>query len=423
MATTYHHKPSSPLGRTVFVATPSFQGGPSGPYIYSLLKTIDEARKQDIAIHWCLLTGNCHVDDSRNYLVREFLETDCDDFFFIDADVGWQPEDFIKLVKSRHDVCAGIYPKKNDVTDYPVVFPEGDIQADENGWVLADKVPTGFLCFSRPAIQGLYDADDRKYNSQNEVGRLAQAIIFERTYVGNKRISGDYSACDKWRTLGGEIYIDPEMRFVHEGVKEWSGKLGHYLRDKNGLRYPYIAQIIQKVRKGDYTDADFFEIYEAYGNKWAAPPDLMAAWAMTLENTDGNVLEIGSGLTTLIASAIAERKGFKVVTIEHEEEWLGRVNELLSLCGLERHVTLAPIDNGWYDFTPEENFDLVLIDGPPREIGRQGVNNIQDHFNGGCVILVDDLDEDLGIRIDGLELKRYGRFGIGAKNNDLSQAS
>ena len=415
MATTYHHKPLSRLSRSVFIATPSFSGGPSGPYTYSLMRTKEAAAECGISIHWCLLTANCHVDDSRNYLVREFLETDCEDFFFIDADVGWQPEDFIKLVLSDHDVVAGIYPKKNDVYDYPVIFPAGEMWADSDGWVKASKVPTGFLRFKRSVIQRLYDAENRKFNSVKEVDRLPQAIIFERTFVDNKRISGDYSACDKWAAMGGEIFVDPEMRFIHEGTKEWAGKLGHHLRFRNGLTDAYIHSIIKRIELNNYTDADFFELYEAYDNKWAAPPDLLAAWAMLLENVSGNVIEFGSGITTLIAGAIGKRRGFKVVSVEHERPWLDTVTNNLEACGLDNNTMLCVIENDWYSFKPEENFDLVLIDGPPRKIGREGVNTVQDCFNDGCMIIIDDVDEDFGIRLAGVEYKQYGRFQIGQK--------
>ena len=32
-----------------------------------------------------LLTGNCHVDDARNILVKNFLETDCETLVFLRA--------------------------------------------------------------------------------------------------------------------------------------------------------------------------------------------------------------------------------------------------------------------------------------------------------------------------------------------------
>jgi acetone carboxylase gamma subunit len=42
-----------------------------------------------------LLSGNCHVDDARNSVVREFLASDCTELVFIDADVSWEPETLV----------------------------------------------------------------------------------------------------------------------------------------------------------------------------------------------------------------------------------------------------------------------------------------------------------------------------------------
>lgn len=415
MATTFHSKPLSPLGRKVFIATPSFSGGPCAPYTLSLLETIKESEGRNISIEWCLLTANCHVDDSRNYLVRDFLESDCDDFFFIDADVGWEPDDFFKLVNSPHDFCAGVYPKKNDVADYPVMFFDGVLKTDKDGWMKVKGVPTGFLKITRSAVQKLYDAESREFNSIKDYGRLPQRIIFERTFDGVNRISGDYSACNKWLAMGGDIYIDPEFRFVHEGTKEWSGTLGHHLREKNGLTDGYITALIDKVKAGDYTEKDLYNLYVAYDNNFSAPPDLMASWALLLENADGDVLEIGSGMTTVIAAAIATRKDFKLTSIEHDKEWLIKVEGILRRCNLESDILYCPIEDGWYSFKTDKQYDIVFIDGPPRVVGREGFNAHQHLIKDGATVLADDMDSDIGLRIDGVEFTRYCRWAIGVK--------
>ncbi|MDP3940660.1 MAG: hypothetical protein Q8R92_21315, partial [Deltaproteobacteria bacterium] len=85
-------------GQSVFIATPAYESVKAG-YALSLAKTVEELTRRGIPRTINLLFGNCHVDDGRNELVRDFLDnTRCTDLVFIDADVMWEPEMFLRLI-------------------------------------------------------------------------------------------------------------------------------------------------------------------------------------------------------------------------------------------------------------------------------------------------------------------------------------
>lgn len=57
----------------IFIATPSY--GPVHPnYTVSLTKTMLALPAWGVRVDYCLLTGDCHVDDSRNTCVSEFID-------------------------------------------------------------------------------------------------------------------------------------------------------------------------------------------------------------------------------------------------------------------------------------------------------------------------------------------------------------
>jgi len=418
MGHVYHHKPE-PLGtdRKICIATGSRSGHTAPAYQLSLVRTLDACKESKIDVEWMFLTGNCHVDDCRNYLVRDFLLSDCTHLFFVDSDVGWSATDFIRVATSPHDVCAGVYPKKRENTPYPVKFNPGEMWTDADGWMEVDKVPTGFLCIARHVLQDMYDAEPRKFRSEKQRHKMPQAILFERTYEGGGRISGDYSWCNRWRRLGGKIYIDPEMRFYHSGEKEYQGKLGHYLRQQNGLLPGYIASILEKLESGTYEPEVFLDLYEAWDNpRWSARPNLLAALAMILEEQEpgGHVLDVGSGLTTLVSAAIGKRKGLRVTSLEHSAVWLETV--LFHLKAYPVNARLCSIRDKWYDFSPNgSKYTIVTVDGPPRNLyDRGGIARIQDCFADGCAFIVDDYNRP-SIRLDGVILKPYDDFAVGVK--------
>ena len=119
--------------------------------------------------------------------------------------------------------------------------------------------------------------------------------------------------------------------------------------------------------------------------------------------TRGPVLEIGSGLTTLILGALVARRGIPVWTLEHHPDYLSHTGEALKSVGLTNvHLTFAPLrDYGefcWYDPPLDalpRDFTLVIADGPPGDVkgGRFGLLPIlRSHFAPGVIVLLDDAE-------------------------------
>jgi len=126
----------------------------------------------------------------------------------------------------------------------------------------------------------------------------------------------------------------------------------------------------------------------------------VARWATEAR---GPVLEIGSGLTTLILGALLGRRGLPVWTLEHHPEYFRYTDQNVQRYGLTNvHLKLAPLrDYGefcWYDPPLDElprDFGLVIADGPPGDVkgGRFGLLLVlQSHFAPGVVVLLDDAE-------------------------------
>jgi predicted O-methyltransferase YrrM len=126
----------------------------------------------------------------------------------------------------------------------------------------------------------------------------------------------------------------------------------------------------------------------------------VASWATKAR---GPVLEIGSGLTTLILGALVGRHGLPVWTLEHHAEYFRYTGDNLRRYGLTNvQLKLAPLrDYGeycWYDPPLDvlpRDFGLVIADGPPGDVkgGRFGLLPVlRSHFAPGVVILLDDAE-------------------------------
>jgi len=101
-------------------------------------------------------------------------KTDCEYFMFIDADVHFDPESVVRLIKSGHDISVACYPKKvvmweqaaesikrGDERDLSMLSSSLVInfgaqkRSVENGFIEILDGPTGFMLIKRSAFKTL----------------------------------------------------------------------------------------------------------------------------------------------------------------------------------------------------------------------------------------------------------------------------
>ncbi len=146
------------------------------------------------------------------------------------------------------------------------------------------------------------------------------------------------------------------------------------------------------------------ELFLTWGNKgWSAKEELLAGMTQQAWETEGTILECGSGLSTLILGLVAKHKGQRVVCLEHSEHWAIVVQNALDQFGLTNvELLFSPLvsydDYDWYKLPAntfqEQEITLVVCDGPPEGTRgcRHGVLPVTLPFlHHGAVILLDDV--------------------------------
>lgn len=391
MARMLHRRGAPAEGQKVFIAVAAYDGLCAG-FTYSLMHTGAALERAGIAFELAIYSGNCHVDDGRNRLTRDFLNSDCTDMVFLDADIGWHAGDFIKLLGFDRDVVAGIYPKKDNDDTYPVrVFP-GEIWSDRDGLIEVMAVPTGFLRIRRSVLERLGRSAEW-YNAKNDAGS-AIPCIFERRTIEGTRWGGDYMFCRKWRDLGGKIYIDPDMRFEHSGEHVWTGNVGSWFRQRSGLG---LKGGLGAIRAGDESEAHLLELHEMWGNNFAASPLMLACLISLAREGEGPILECGSGLSSLVMAAANPKR--EVHCLENSPVFGEHLRIEAQKHGLSNiHIHCRPLKDSWYDAgsIPWRDWSMVIIDGPPRKDGnRLGVFGILNLASS--IVVADDIQDDGGV--------------------------
>lgn len=210
----------------IFVAIPAF-GGLACETAGAMFNELALAYHAGITIVPALLPNSSGgIPIARNQLVRDFLESGCERLLFLDADVGFAPGALLKIASAPVDFVAGAYRYKTDDREhYPVEWLEKDeLWADpETGLLEVKSVPAGFLSLSRRVFERLKEAFPNR-------GYTAPLGEFHGYFYSPIGATEDGAFCADWRSIGGQVWLDPTIALDHVGPKNFRGNIGNWLR-------------------------------------------------------------------------------------------------------------------------------------------------------------------------------------------------
>lgn len=197
------------MGERLFICSPSFDGDFCAPYTESLVGTIKDLR--DIKTAYKTVVGVHWIDIARDILAHLFLKSDCTHMLQIDSDLGWSPDAPRRMLARNAPVIGGAYPIKAGVPMYPV---------KHDGEAIAG-LPGGFLMVRRDVIERL--SVDPYQCASMQYGQLQVHHLFTREFFSGGYRGEDYAFCNRARSAGYELSLEPDIDFVHVGKKAWHG--------------------------------------------------------------------------------------------------------------------------------------------------------------------------------------------------------
>ena len=236
------------------VATPCFGGQVSSIYAASLFKlqrALQAVPDIELVVH--LRDGDALITRARADLVALFLDDPAaTHLLFIDADIGFAPDQVMRLVACGADIVGGAYPIKrvnwdkarkvmesrrpnpsSAVLDYVLEVEDPERIAVVDGFARVRYAGTGFLMIRRHVLERMsqhyaclrfrreHSIGDPLAASPNRVA-LFECMIDQTTGI---YLSEDFSFCKRWTDMGGEIWADLHSRLDHVGPATFHGDL------------------------------------------------------------------------------------------------------------------------------------------------------------------------------------------------------
>jgi hypothetical protein len=235
------------------VATPCFAGQVASIYAGSIFQLQRAVRAMpDLDLTVLMRDGDALITRARANLVTLFLDDpSATHLLFVDADIGFTPDQVLRLIDSEADVVAGLYPIKrinwdkakrmlesgqpaapSAALDYVLEIENPDHVVAVNGFARVRSAGTGFLMIRRHVLERMCQHPAyaplqffREHSLDALAGSPNRFALFEcmidpqtGTYL-----SEDFSFCKRWTDIGGEIWADLQSRLDHVGPSVFRG--------------------------------------------------------------------------------------------------------------------------------------------------------------------------------------------------------
>lgn len=223
----------------ILFAIPSYTGAPCGEFMVSWTETLGALGQAGIPSGVCWVPQDPYLSKARNKAATLFLTQwpMATHLFFLDDDIGWPAQKVVEFIRRDVDLITGVYPKKTDNLEFPaqLMLEDGKI-VERDGLLKAALAPTGFMCIKRHVLEKMAARSGQYLDTTNPAATEWQFNIFDNGFfmpsgevptnqggVKGEFWGEDYYFVRKWRDLGGDVWIDPDIEFTHRGSKAWRG--------------------------------------------------------------------------------------------------------------------------------------------------------------------------------------------------------
>jgi hypothetical protein len=235
------------------IGTPCYGRQVTDLYAASLLKLLLACQRREIRLQVQMTGSDALITRARQNVVAQFLGIEAaTHLLFIDADIGFEPEQVFRLMDFDAPMTAAIYPIKRidweKVTaavkagraplaqaalSYMIDFVNPAEIAVRDGFTRVSYAGSGFLMIRRAALLDMiqqypelrYQHDhkpDDKLAGSPWRSALFNCMIDEKS---GAYLSEDFSFCRRWTNMGGEIWADLESKLTHIGTVDFKGDI------------------------------------------------------------------------------------------------------------------------------------------------------------------------------------------------------
>jgi hypothetical protein len=220
-------------------------------YMLSVLKLVGSPLMRNVTLSIEMLGHDSLITRARNTLLGRFMaRADATHILFIDADIGFEPEQVDRMLRAGLPLVAGTYPLKvlhwddavpgrmrqgEALASAALLYVGEACQGEEaeraGDFVTAVSAGTGFMLIRREVIAAMAAAyPETRYRqvdayAPGSAREQDQHALFDCVIApeSGTYLSEDFTFCRRWRAIGGKVWLDTVGRLTHTGMHDFAG--------------------------------------------------------------------------------------------------------------------------------------------------------------------------------------------------------
>jgi hypothetical protein len=300
----------------LFIAIPTYDAKLTSKCVESLLQSVVKLVSLGHTVTPYFHIHDPFIDRARNMCVHLFLSTKCTDMIFIDSDVGFDSKAILKIIKHDKQIIAGACPFRRDDLSFQAELyfdpVTNNCKDEETGLVKAKTVGTGFIRIQRSVFERMIDHYKMKPDLLGIYRFFETGVVFpdDERWYGEDVVFGK-----KWLNMGEELFMEPDINFIHTGSKDYQANFHEFLMNRR------------------------IGVYEGGIDGWTTDKELTLL--KTLSSLSKDVVEIGSWKGRSTQVLLNTCKG-NVYSIDH---WKGSPNDQGEVLAKQEDVYKIFMDN------------------------------------------------------------------------------
>ena len=203
----------------ILIGTPAYNGLLHIDFVNSIL----DFHRNQIPFTLMMIGNESLITRGRNTIISYFYaHEEFTHLLFLDADIGIQAADVIKLLQHKKDAIGAAVPLKGfDEKGNKVFNVANPVQSKESTLFEVDKVGTAVFMLSRNAVDSLVEKAEMYEGNPLTRGVNTKSVMYDVFKTGVENgvyLSEDFYVCKKLKELGYKVYVDDTIMVVHNGM-------------------------------------------------------------------------------------------------------------------------------------------------------------------------------------------------------------
>ncbi len=192
-----------------------------------IMQAIMACAQRGWGVSYILREADSMVARGRSYLASQFIENPAfktaTHLVFVDCDLTWDKDEFVRVVSHPVDVVGGAYPYKDESGDFPLQWkPSANLEEQYGLWIVQSVTPGFFRVTRKALLQIAREMPWLEYKDRANPEGQRSWMFFDNIHRPSGIYDEGYIFCERWRTVGGTVYLDPDLNLTHIGMKAYN---------------------------------------------------------------------------------------------------------------------------------------------------------------------------------------------------------